>query len=173
MFNLTSLIYFKKKKTDFMEKEKLLKSSICRGFLLLFIGLYFLACNDDKVKIITYDPSLPVTINSFVPDSGGVGTQLVIDGTNFGTDTSLIKVFVNGNEAKVIGVNDTHVYAVVPVRAGTGEVKVTMNKDVSITAPVAFNYKLQQNVLTVCKQMKMVIELMVTMKMLNFFTHII
>ena len=35
---------------------------------------------------------------SFTPDSGAVKTQMVIEGENFGTDTSLVKVFIGGKK---------------------------------------------------------------------------
>ncbi|TKG92030.1 hypothetical protein EYV94_19900 [Puteibacter caeruleilacunae] len=126
-----------------------LRRGLKRALSAIFIFTLLWSCSDENVVIPEYDPNKPVEISSFVPDSGGVGTQLVVIGENFGSDTSLISVYVNGNEAKVIGVNDTRVYAVVPVRAGTGNVKVVMNHADSVITDKAFNYKLQQNVLTV------------------------
>lgn len=119
------------------------------AFYMLIISCFFMACQDHEKILPKYDSKKPVEIKSFVPDSGGVGTQLVVIGKNFGCDTSLIKVFVNDNEAKVVGVNDTRVYAVVPVRAGTGNVKITMKGGKEIASEKEFKYKLQQNVLTV------------------------
>ncbi|MCL3780926.1 hypothetical protein EMN47_11085 [Prolixibacteraceae bacterium JC049] len=130
-------------------KKMWFRKSCKWAFSALFISAIFWSCRDDEIVLPKYDPSLPVKVNSFVPDSGGVGTQLVVIGENFGSDTSLIKVFVNDNEAKVIGVNDTRVYAVVPVRAGTGNVRVEMQKQKTVSSEKQFKYKLQQNVLTV------------------------
>ncbi|MFT4093884.1 MAG: IPT/TIG domain-containing protein [Niabella sp.] len=76
------------------------------------------------VVLTAFDPSLPVIIDSFTPDSGGVSTQMLIYGSNFGTDPSKIQVFVNDKAAPVIGSTGTIIYAMVPSRAGTGRVKV-------------------------------------------------
>jgi hypothetical protein len=92
---------------------------------------------------IVYDPSSPVTISRISPDSGGVSTQLMIHGSNFGTDTSLIKVYINGKPAPVVGSNGSALYVLVPSKAGSGEVKVIIG-DLSTTqeviAPVGFRY---------------------------------
>ena len=57
---------------------------------------------------------------SFSPDSGGVKTQLIIRGQNFGTDTAYLKVTVNNKRAAIVGVADDVIYAIVPARADTG-----------------------------------------------------
>lgn len=121
---------------------------------LLFMTVLFGNCSDDDEagkKVSPPDPNVPVEITSFFPDSGGVGTQLILYGRNFGTDTSFIKVTVNGKNAKVIGVNNNVAYAVVPTRADTGEVKVKIGKDEAIKELVyenKFNYLFKQNVTT-------------------------
>ena len=71
-----------------------------------------------------YDPGKPVVLSSFSPESGGVGTQLIIEGANFGTDTAMIKVFINNKRAPVIGVSGSTLYVLVPSRADVGKVKV-------------------------------------------------
>jgi hypothetical protein len=94
-------------------------------------------------KEIMYDPSQPVTISRISPDSGGVSTQLMIYGSNFGSDTSLIKVYVNGKPAPVIAANGTSIYALVPSKSGSGNVKVIMGSGSSpreVIAPVPFKY---------------------------------
>lgn len=108
-----------------------------------------LACNKegaDKEKPVPFDPSKPVTINSFTPDSGGVTTQMVIYGSNFGTDTSLIKVYINDKRAPLIGSSGSILYALVPSKAGTGEVKVVMGsgndtKEVKATSPFKYIFR--------------------------------
>lgn len=90
-----------------------------------------------------YDPSSPVTISRISPDSGGVSTQLMIYGTNFGSDTSLIRVYINGKQAPVVGSNGSAIYVLVPSKAGSGEVKVVIgdhSKTQEAIAPVGFRY---------------------------------
>jgi sugar lactone lactonase YvrE len=90
-----------------------------------------------------YDPSKPVTISRMSPDSGGVNTQLVIYGSNFGTDTSQIKVYVNGHRAALIGTNGSALYVLVPSKAGSGDVKVVIGtppNEREVIASVPFRY---------------------------------
>lgn len=94
-------------------------------------------------KGIAYDPSSPVTISRITPDSGGVSTQLMIYGSNFGKDTSLIKVYINGKPAPVVGTNGSALYVLVPSKAGSGEVKVVIGDHTTkqeAIAPVGFRY---------------------------------
>lgn len=119
-----------------------LKRGLTLASLVLFI---FCACTKKSTTEngVPYDPSSPVTISRITPDSGGVSTQLMIYGSNFGSDTSLIKVFINGKPAPVIGSNGSAIYVLVPSKAGSGEVKVVVG-DHSTTqeaiAPVGFRY---------------------------------
>ncbi|MDR1436796.1 MAG: IPT/TIG domain-containing protein [Candidatus Symbiothrix sp.] len=83
----------------------------------LFFTLVFTGCEDDgDVRIVPYDPSKPVTITAFSPDTGRVATQMIIDGENFGGNLDAISVQVNGKKAAVIGVNPagTMIYCLVP-----------------------------------------------------------
>jgi hypothetical protein len=109
--------------------------------------LLLLICSCSKKstteKGSVYDPSQPVTINRISPDSGGVSTQLVIYGSNFGNDTSLIKVSINGKPAPLVGSNGSAIYVLVPSKAGSGEVKVVVGTGTSTkeaTGPVPFRY---------------------------------
>ncbi len=103
--------------------------SIVLPCLFLAVILSFSHCTEDKEIVLpTYDPSLPVEISNFTPDSGGVSTQMLIYGSNFGTDTSLIKVFVNGTRAPLIGTTGSELYVMVPSRADTGYVSVEIGK---------------------------------------------
>lgn len=137
--------------TDFF--TKCLQRHAMKMLLALFM-LSLWACKQDEIGLIKFDPSKPVVIDRIMPDSGGVTTQLVVVGQNFGTDTSQVKVYVNGKPARVVGVNDTRIYAVVPSRAGTGKVEVFLNKGLADAASAIsttnFNYIFRQNVLTVC-----------------------
>jgi hypothetical protein len=110
---------------------------------LLFLLLYACKKDNDPDKGVPHDPSKPVTISRITPDSGGVSTQLMIYGVNFGNDTSLIKVYINGHLAPIIGTNGTAIYVLVPSKAGTGEVKVVIGTGASakeVIAPVPFKY---------------------------------
>ncbi len=109
------------------------KLNVSKSFMLFFNfllgGILICSCNkqEQSTKVLQpYDPAKPVTIQKFTPDSGGVSTQMIIYGENFGTDTSQIKVFVNDKPAAVIGSSGTAIYALVPSRAGIGPVKIVV-----------------------------------------------
>ena len=108
------------------------------------------ACKKDeaaqKDQPIPFDPSKPVTIERFTPDSGGVTTQMVIYGSNFGTDTSQIKVFINDKRAPLIGSSGSVLYVLVPSKAGSGDVRLVMGngadtKEVKATTPFKYIFR--------------------------------
>jgi hypothetical protein len=76
----------------------------------------FISCGDDDKSGGggVYDPSKPVVLTSFMPDSGRISEMVLLDGSNFGTDTADIKVFFNAKEAKVLGSTGTRILALVP-----------------------------------------------------------
>ncbi len=132
-----------------------------RHFLLLRSGTLLVAsllislasCKEDGAALHTYDPHAPIVCNEFLPKEGGVGTKLVIRGTNFGLDTALVKVYVNEKRATVIGVADTRIYAVVPRRADVGPVRVEIGRDTekqTYTFEENFDYKFSKVVSTLC-----------------------
>ena len=141
-------------------KKTQLMMKIRSGFFvipLVLMAVFFSRCQDEKISKSTYNPAKDIVCNQFLPDSGGVGTKLIIIGENFGSDTSLIKVTVNNKIARVIGVNDTRIYAVVPSRADTGMVSLTIGKGEtaqSFTFPRKFIYQFKQNVTTLSGKTK-------------------
>lgn len=93
----------------------------------IFIGL--VSCKDDKEDNMSYDPSIPVEVTSFFPEKGSSGSQLLIHGANFGCDTSLVKVTINGKRAVLISASGSSIYCLVPPAAGSGAIKVEIGKD--------------------------------------------
>lgn len=122
--------------------------------LFLAISIFFTYCKDSNERSATiYDPSKPVELTSFYPDSGGVSTQMIIEGNNFGTDTSLIKVFVNGKRAPLINSNGSELYVLVPSRADTGYVTVRVGTETNLkeaSSKHKFNYIFKPSVSTLC-----------------------
>ena len=123
---------------------------------LSFLFFFFYACKEETVTV-KYDPNKPVTITSFSPDSGGVATRLVILGNNFGNDTSILNVTLfdparnKETVAKVIGVNNECIYALLPRRAGSDNeisIRVKVGDSPVIEATKKFGYKLAQSVST-------------------------
>jgi len=145
-----------------MKKNEKRKHKTLRGVFvlpLMFILICFVNCKSDGVDIgrVVTPPDLTKssTIKSYFPDSGGVATKLILYGTNFGSDTSYLKVSINGKNAKIIGAADTVLYAIVPCRADTGLVEVMIGKGANVdtfayTNP--FKYQFKRNVTTVFGQ---------------------
>lgn len=100
---------------------------ICLFSLMLLFSLWGCKKDSENAKQ-AYDPNKPVELLRFLPDSGGVGTQMIIEGGNFGSDTSMIKVFINNKPAPIIGANGSALYVLVPSRADKGLVKVQVGK---------------------------------------------
>jgi hypothetical protein len=93
-------------------KSRVLLVAIAAGCLCAFT---FVACErEDKSGGALHDPSKPVVLTSFMPDSGRISEMVLLDGSNFGTDVSNIKVFFNAKEAKVINSTGTRILALAP-----------------------------------------------------------
>lgn len=130
------------------------------SFMFAFVAAIFLACADNDIaeeRHVVYPPDANKESKfvSFSPDSGGVGTQLIIKGQNLGTDTSYLRVTVNDKKAAIIGVRNDYIYAVVPARADTGLVKLYVGKGDNVkefVSDVEFRYKYKRNVSTIAGQ---------------------
>ncbi len=100
---------------------------------LFVIGCGTSSCNDEGggyegPKPLQYcDPSKPVTFSDYTPKEGVVRTTVFIEGSNFGTDVSKIKVTIGGRPAPVIGSSGTKISIMVPRRANEGDVRVTVS----------------------------------------------
>lgn len=91
---------------------------------LMTFGIISLSSCKDEENGSSYNPSVPVEITKLDPEVGGSGTQCLIYGKNFGTDLSQIEVTFNGKKAVVINTKEDCIYCAVPVRAGSGPIKV-------------------------------------------------
>ncbi|MCK3229851.1 IPT/TIG domain-containing protein, partial [Escherichia coli] len=61
------------------------------------------SCKDDKdATLAPYDPNQPIEITDFTPKSGGGKKKMIIYGSNFGTDPSIITIKIGGKKAIVI-----------------------------------------------------------------------
>lgn len=123
---------------------------------VIFLSILFIcSCNNElKVDSDAFLPpraDLESSFETFYPDSGGFGTKLIIKGQNLGTDTNYLKVTVNDKKAKIVKVNNDVLYAVVPVRADTGYVKLYVKKGEEFQEFVSdreFRYLFKSNVST-------------------------
>lgn len=128
-----------------------LKSSITKVGLLVVLSSILHACqgDDDKISIIDHDPSKPVVLSSFMPMKGGVREKVLLDGENFGTDPSKIRVYFNHVRAAVISSNGHRLYALVPRLPGEiCKVSVVVGQD-SVSYDETFAYHSTSNVSTI------------------------
>ncbi len=115
--------------------------------LFIIAVLVAVATGCKKEKGFTHDASSPITITQILPEKGSGGTEILINGSNFTTDTSQVKVSLNGKPLKVIGVNGEQLMVVVPKKAGSGVITVTIGGK-STTSKTAFIYEYMRTVTT-------------------------
>lgn len=120
--------------------------------LLLLCGILSLySCKDDGESIGKYDPNAPVSVNAVIPETGGIQTPVVIEGSNFGTDKSKVEVYFNTHKALVINVKNDCIYALVPKsQGGDNEVRVVVDgTNQAVLKDKKFNYVVSSKVTTV------------------------
>jgi streptogramin lyase len=120
-------------------------------FNLLLLFAAFIACEDDNTAPVreAYDPSKPVTLTSFFPDSGRIREKVILDGENFGSDPEKIRVYFNNKQAAVVGSSGKRMYVLVPRMPGDEcNVSVAVGND-SVVYDQQFRYKVTISVSTV------------------------
>ncbi|NRF41154.1 IPT/TIG domain-containing protein [Pedobacter foliorum] len=114
-------------------------------FIAAFLVIIIASCKKDEG--FKHDDSSPITIDKILPEKGSGGTEILINGSNFTTDTSKIKVTLNDKPLKVIGVNGKQLMVVVPKKAGSGAITVTIG-DKTATSASTFTYEYTRTVTT-------------------------
>ncbi|WP_108823532.1 IPT/TIG domain-containing protein [Dysgonomonas sp. Marseille-P4361] len=109
----------------------------------------FVSCKNDEPISITHNPNSPIVLTSFSPDSGHIAEMILLDGENFGTDTSKIKVSFNEKKAVVLSSTGTRILALVPRLPGdTCSIKVEIG-DQKGEYTNHFLYKIAASVTTI------------------------
>ncbi len=108
---------------------------------VLFTSVFLGSCGSDSTSEgRAFDPSQPVKLTEFYPDSGVYQTKVILRGTNFGTDPSAIRVYFNAKQAAVIGTTGDELYVQAPRLPGdTCAISVAVGSD-SVTYPKTFIY---------------------------------
>lgn len=122
--------------------------------ILVLYVLAFFSCGDknstDAVTDIPYDPNEPVTLSRFYPDSGGMATQILLEGSNFGNNENEVKVYFNQKRAAVVRSTGEMIYAITPRQPGdTCTLSVVINGD-SVVYEQPFIYHTNVTVSTIC-----------------------
>jgi DNA-binding beta-propeller fold protein YncE len=131
--------------------KRTMKKNMCKtrqaGTLVLsafFLLTCMARCKDEQkeLKAAEYNPNLKVEVTGFTPDSGGAATQLMIYGSNFGSNKDEIEVAVNGKQAPVVNSNGSVIYALIPrqVREEAGICSVTLRVGEQDVAVGEFHY---------------------------------
>ena len=113
--------------------------------LAFIISAGWIGCKKNDTS--AYNSSVPVTVNSFSPSTGPIGTTLLIKGSNFSIDKSQVKVSINGVPLLVTGASANQLMAVITQKTGTGSVIVSIDKNQGNSSDV-FNYKFSYMVST-------------------------
>ncbi len=116
-----------------------------RNGLLFFVLFASFGCK--KNDGFTHDPSKPITVTSFSPAAGPLGTEILIKGGNFVTDTSRVKVSINGVPLLVVGVKGDEIMAVITQKTDVGPIVVAIDKGSGASAS-SFNYTYSYKVIT-------------------------
>lgn len=138
--------------TNFLRQKGFLAKSI-PGFILCSLFATIFSCSNDKSTVndkgTPYDPSAPVKLESFYPDSGGLATKVIIKGSNFGTDPEAVRVYYNQKRAAVVRANGNMLYVITPRQPGNDCcISVVVGKD-SLQFDNTFSYVTQVTVSTV------------------------
>jgi len=119
--------------------------------LLVFVG-----CGDkdngDDGRLNPYDPSLPVEVTTFMPDSGRIREKVIIKGSNFGTEIANVKVIfkdvLTERLSTVIGVDNNTIYCLAPRQiSGSNQIVVYVGEK-SVPVSKVFKYAASENVST-------------------------
>ncbi|MDU1892529.1 MAG: IPT/TIG domain-containing protein [Dysgonomonas sp.] len=120
-------------------------------WLSLTMILILIACSDnDKNEVLDkHDPNKEIMISGFFPDSGYIASQVIIEGSNFGSDTSQVRLYFNEKRATIINAQGNKLYALTPRLPGdTCTLKLVIGQKEAI-ADQEFRYKTQMNVSTI------------------------
>ncbi|MGI6520870.1 MAG: IPT/TIG domain-containing protein [Fermentimonas sp.] len=125
---------------------------LIKWVLLFSVALAYVSCkdsNEDGLTGIEYDPSKPVTLNTFYPDSGGIADKVIITGSNFGINPDIIRVYFNHKKAAVISSDGNRIYTLVPRMPGDECIVTVVVGNDSLTFEHTFQYQLSISVSTV------------------------
>jgi hypothetical protein len=99
-------------------------------FVVCIAGLF--SCSDDDNEEET--PQATPVITGFSPQSGIVGNEVTINGTDFSATASTNVVKFNGVAAEVTSASATELVAVVPADATSGKITVTIGDNTSTSS---------------------------------------
>ena len=115
-------------------KEKMKKFFYTVMSCFVIAGLLY-SCNESESNLgQIFDPTQPIVITTFFPDSGGIATGMILEGTNFGSDTTGLRVlFVDQygtrHRAGLVSSTGNQIYAFVPRMTGLRRMDVVVERE--------------------------------------------
>ena len=91
------------------------------GACMTLVAGFAVSCSDDDKETAgkPYDPSQPVVITGFTPETAGYQEDIIVTGQNFGTDKKNVTLTLGGKQAVIVNVMGDKLYAFVPSGAYT------------------------------------------------------
>lgn len=112
-------------------KKNILYKSIIISFMMIFSLSFFTACEEGPNFKIEEYPDF--AIESFSPMAARPGTQVTINGSNFGELKGAITVYFNDvatTQSDIVSVTDNQIVVTVPLNASTGKISVKIWKNI-------------------------------------------
>ncbi|TAL70775.1 MAG: hypothetical protein EPN82_01390 [Bacteroidetes bacterium] len=85
-------------------------NQISKILIALFVILSFVSCSENPQEP---DKQYPLILKSFTPESGCIGSSIIIYGQHFVTD-SVKFISINGKQAKIISFSDDSILVIIP-----------------------------------------------------------
>jgi hypothetical protein len=131
-----------------------LRKTVHRGICLLAVFGAMTGCQssteDNNLYDKPHDKNRAVEVNTISPLSGGIGTKVVVTGSNFGNDAEKVKLYFNEKEALIMKVQDNAIYALTPRQPGDfSTIKVDIDGKAGVLDGMQFQYFIRQSVTTV------------------------
>ena len=100
-----------------------------------------------------HNPNQAVEVKTISPVSGGIGTKVVVTGSNFGNDTTGVRLYFNHRRALIMKIQDNAIYALVPRQPGDfSTIKVVIKGKEAVLEGMQFQYFIRSVVTTVSGQ---------------------
>lgn len=118
--------------------------------LLALFAVCLSSCKDhEEASTTPYDSEKTVEVTDFIPKKGGARIRMIIYGSNFGTDPSLISVKVGGKDAIVVSAKGTNLYCITPELCFEGTIEVKVGEQ-TVMASEKYKYTPQMVVSALC-----------------------
>jgi hypothetical protein len=103
--------------------------------IITVIVCFFISCQKSEDTPPVDPPQTELTISSISPTHGAGGTNITLTGTGFSATAASNTVKINGKPAVVESASATSMVVTIPVKAGTGDVVLTVGSK-TVTGPV-------------------------------------